>query len=101
MPRRKRQSVRREWNGLDVAVAYSGAQAFGCSGVMPDHADLEALFDVFLKVGAEEGSWAHEAFVVGSPRPCETMVQREDPFGQPVEPVECGAACLFRWSDDD
>jgi hypothetical protein len=101
MPRRKRQSVRREWNPLDVAVAYSAAQALGCGAVRPDFADLEALFDEFMRVGAKPGSWAHEAFHAGSPRPCETMDVPVDPFGGDGEPLRCGESCLFRWTTDE
>lgn len=95
MPRRRRQSARREMNGLDLLNAYVAAETVGCSGIPKELRDLVDLHDVFVRVGSREGSWAHEAFVAGSPRPCETMDPYEDPFGDPVPPVRCGHSCLF------
>lgn len=95
MPRRKRRSVRREANPLDVLNAFVSAQGHGCAGIPADLRDLDDLFGVFMLAGAREGTWAYEAFVVGSPRPCETQVRGEDAFGDPVPPLVCGTACLF------
>lgn len=101
MPRRKRQSARREPNGLDVMNAYAAAQGHGCAGVPDDLRDLDYLFGVFLRADAREGSWAHEAFVVGSPRPCETMRRGVDAFGDPIPDLRCGSACMFGGDDDE
>jgi hypothetical protein len=100
MPRRKRHSTRREPNGLDLLNAYVAAAGHGCAGVPDDLRDVEYLYGVFLRVGAREGSWAHEAFVVGSPRPCETMRRDVDAFGDPIPVLRCGSACLFGTDDD-
>lgn len=97
MPRRKRQSARREVNGLDLLNAYVAAETFGCSGIPKELRDLVELHDVFERVGSREGSWAHEAFVAGSPRPCETKDPYEDPFDESLSTLECGASCLFAW----
>jgi hypothetical protein len=100
MPRRKRQSSRREPNPFDVMNAYVAAQGYGCAGVPEDLRDVEYLYGVFLRAGAREGSWAHEAFVVGSPRPCETMQRGADAFGEPFPVLTCGSACLFGDGDE-
>lgn len=101
MPRRRRQSVRREVSGLDLLNAYVSAQGFGCAGIAEEFRDLDLLFETFLKVGAREGSWAHEAFVVGSPRPCETQVRGDDPWGDPIPPLTCRRECLFDGDAED
>ena len=87
--------MRREFDGLDLLNAYVGAEAFGCAGIPAEFRDVDAMYDAFLRVGAPPGSWAHEAFVVGSPRPCETMVRGEDAWGDPVPLLTCGRWCLF------
>ena len=101
MPRRKRQSARREPNALDVMNAYVAAQGHGCAGIPQDLRDLAYLYDVFLRAGAREGSWAHEAFVAGSPRPCETMERGVDAFGDPIPVLHCGSSCLFGGPTDE
>ena len=101
MPRRRRQSARRELNALDVMNAYVAAQGHGCAGVTEDLRDVDHLYGVFLRAGAREGSWAHEAFVTGSPRPCETMERGVDAFGDPIPVLRCGSACLFGGSTDE
>jgi len=101
MPRRKRQSARREPNGLELLNAYAAAQGHGCSGVPVELRDMDYLYKVFLGAGAREGSWAHEAFVAGSPRPCETMRRGIDAFGDPLPVLRCGAACIFGGVADD
>ena len=100
MPRRKRASRRRELDPLDVMNAFVGAQGSGCAGVPSDLRDVDALFSVFMSVGASEGSWAHEAFSVGSIRPCETMRRKPDAWGEVPPPLECGKACMFGADDD-
>jgi hypothetical protein len=94
MPRRKRSSSRREVNALDAMSAFASAQAGGCSMIPDNVRDLDALYTVFDLVGADPGSWAHEAFVRGSERPCETMAPQHDGFGV-VEAPGCGSTCLF------
>jgi hypothetical protein len=101
MPRRRRQSVRREPDALDVMNAYVAAEVHGCGGVAEDLRDVDYLYGVFLRVGAREGSWAHEAFVAGSPRPCETMRVGVDAFGGPGPVLSCGSACMFRGDADE
>jgi hypothetical protein len=101
MPRRKRQSARREPDALDVMNAYVAAQGHGCAGVRDDLRDVDYLYGVFLRAGAREGSWAHEAFVAGSPRPCETLERGVDAFGDPIPVLSCGTACLFGGDSDD
>jgi len=95
MPRRKRAGRRRELDALDLMGAFVGAQSSGCAGVPPHLRDVDAMFSVFMTVGAPDGSWAQEAFGVGSVRPCETMRREPDAWGETPPPLQCGSACMF------
>jgi hypothetical protein len=94
MPARIRQDRRRPVT-LDDLNALVAAQVGGCAAIPEQHRDADLMYRVTeLLPDLQAGSWAHQAFVIGDVRPCESMAARHDGFDV-LEPLTCGTACMF------
>lgn len=97
MPRRARQSKRREANPLDVMVALANVSVSGCAAI-PDDVTLDELRHMSERGSRRDSAtcWGHLAFVLGLERPCEAL-EVDDPWTGRTESagLTCGARCRF------